>query len=216
MPWTLDAQMFLRLDEANRLLKAVRAEGTESEIPDPTRIVDQLIIECLIFSGLQSSEFCRLNVVDTFIGTGRSSLLVVGKRGRRREVFVPERVSELIQLYVEKIRPRYLPVDWASDDVRKALLLNERHRPLTRPTLYRRVLNILDRHGFGDRGSIQLLRHTYGYLAYLLTGSNLLFVQRQLGHAHPMVTAVYAQFVEEDYAAIADGLVAGIDARINR
>ncbi|MFQ5503069.1 MAG: hypothetical protein ACE5EQ_12370, partial [Phycisphaerae bacterium] len=56
----------------------------------------------------------------------------------------------------------------------------------------------------GNRASVQLLRHTYGYLAYLQTGGNLLFVQRQLGHAHPMITAIYAQFVEEDYSDLAN------------
>jgi integrase len=51
---------------------------------------------------------------------------------------------------------------------------------------------------------VQLLRHTYGYLAYRNTGGNLLFVQRQLGHAHPMVTAIYAEFVAESYADLAN------------
>ena len=201
--------MFLGLGEVRQLLDAIRADGTDSAFPDPARVIDQLIVECLIWSGLQTSEFCRLRVADTIVGTGRSSLLVVGKRERRREVFIPSHVSAMIQLYVEKIRPRYVPADWAVADIEQALVLNERRRPLTRPTLYRRVSTILERHGFGDRASVQLLRHTYGYLAYLLSGSNLLFVQRQLGHAHPMVTAVYAQFVEEDYAAIANKLVTG-------
>ena len=58
--------------------------------------------------------------------------------------------------------------------------------------------------GLGERASVQLLRHTYGYLAYKRTGGSLLFVQRQLGHAHPMVTAIYAQFVDESPTALAE------------
>jgi len=205
--------MFLGLDEIRRLLDAVRGDGLGRSFPDPAHIVDQLIIECLLFSGLQTSEFCRLCVADTIVGTGRSSLMVIGKQARRREVFVPSHVSDLIRLYVERIRVRRLPADWTATDLDKALILNERSRPLTRPTLYRRVSKILERHGFGERASVQLLRHTCGYLSYMMSGSNLLFVQRQLGHAHPMVTAVYAQFVEEDYAAIANDIVARLDAR---
>ncbi|MCA9255641.1 MAG: site-specific integrase [Phycisphaerales bacterium] len=212
-PWTLDRQMFLGLDETRRLIDAVRDDGLGRPFPDPARVVDQLIIECLLFSGLQTSEFCRLRVADTIVGTGRSSLRVIGKQERRREVFVPSHVSELIRLYVERIRVRRLPADWKMADLDKPLILNERSRPLTRPTLYRRVSKILERHGFGNRASVQLLRHTCGYLSYLLSGSNLLFVQRQLGHAHPMVTAVYAQFVEEDYASVANDIVARLDAR---
>ena len=66
------------------------------------------------------------------------------------------------------------------------------------------MVRILDAVGLGDRASVQLLRHTYGYLGYKRSGGNLLFVQRQLGHAHPMVTSVYAQFVDESYAEIAN------------
>ena len=31
-------------------------------------------------------------------------------------------------------------------------------------------------------------------------------LQRQLGHAHPLVTSIYAQFVDEPYAEMADRL----------
>ena len=55
---------------------------------------------------------------------------------------------------------------------------------------------------------MQLLRHTYGYLAYLRTGGNLLFTQRQLGHAHPIVTSIYAKFVPESYSELAEMLIA--------
>jgi hypothetical protein len=70
------------------------------------------------------------------------------------------------------------------------------------------VVRILTEAGLGDRASVQLLRHTYGYLAYLRTGGNLLFTQRQLGHAHPIVTSIYAQFVPESYSQLAEMLIA--------
>jgi integrase len=71
------------------------------------------------------------------------------------------------------------------------------------------VVKVLTEAGLGDRASVQLLRHTYGYLAYLRTGGNLLFVQRQLGHAHPRITSVYAKFVDESYPDLAERLVPG-------
>jgi integrase/recombinase XerD len=83
-------------------------------------------------------------------------------------------------------------------------VFHERRRPFERTGMYRRVVRILTAAGLGERASVQLLRHTYGYLAYLRTGGNLLFIQRQLGHAHPMVTSIYAQFVEESYAEMAE------------
>jgi hypothetical protein len=41
-------------------------------------------------------------------------------------------------------------------------------------------------------------------------------VQRQLGHAHPLVTSIYAQFVDESYADMADGLVRRPDATASK
>ena len=81
---------------------------------------------------------------------------------------------------------------------------NERGKAYERTALYRRVVRILTDAGLGDRASVQLLRHTYGYLAFKQTGGNLLFLQKQLGHAHPMVTAVYAEFVDFPLDRLAD------------
>ena len=100
--------------------------------------------------------------------------------------------------------PIWLPASQAADDPNQPFIFHERRRPFERTGLYRRVVRILESAGLASRASVQLLRHTYGYLAYLRTGGNLLFVQRQLGHAHPMITSIYAQFVDEPYAALAE------------
>ncbi len=105
------------------------------------------------------------------------------------------------------LRPNLLPDGVDPDDPQRPLVFNERRRPYERTGLYRRVVRILTEAGLGDRASVQLLRHTYGYLAYLRTGGNLLFVQRQLGHVHPRITAAYAKFVDESYADLAERIV---------
>jgi site-specific recombinase XerD len=174
---------------------------------DPARakaVVDRVIIEGLVFSGLRNSEFCRLRVADTIVATGESSLQVVGTPRQDRTVHIPRGVSELVRRYVRDVRPGLLADGTDPGDLEQPLVINERGRPYERTGLYRRVVRILTETGLGPRASVQLLRHTYGYIAYKRTGCNLLFVQRQLGHAHPMVTAIYAQFVEEDYQQLAD------------
>jgi len=210
--WTLTPDLFLTVEEAARLCAQLRADGIDGVYPDPARILDQVIVESLLWSGLQASEFCRLRLGDVRHGLKKSTFDVVGKRDRRREVFIPTRVGELIGIYVNKIRPRFVASGTNADDPAQPLFLNERGRGFERSTLYRRVTSILTRHGIPqDRASVQLLRHTYGYLAYRLSGSNLLFVQRQLGHAHPMVTAIYAQFVDEDDQETANRLLRGLN-----
>jgi len=187
------------------LLKFVRERERTASVDSRVRAtVDRLIIELLLFSGLRNSELCHLRVVDTAVGHGQSGVEVSGTPKQDRLVSIPQTLSDEIVRYVQQVRTACVHEGMSPADVSQPLILNERGRPYDRTALYRRVVRILTDAGLADRASVQLLRHTYGFLAYKRTGGNLLFVQRQLGHAHPMVTAVYAQFVEFSYAELAD------------
>lgn len=205
-PWQITREMFLSEDEVDRLLAhlAVRCRGVPEG--DIASRVDELLIHSLLFSGLRNSELCRLTLADTVVGTGRSLFLVRGTPREDRSVFVPHNLSELVRRYVREVRPRLLPEGRSPKDLGLPLILNERGKPYERTGLYRRVVRILTEAGLSPRASVQLLRHTYGYLAYKRSGGNLLFVQRQLGHAHPAVTSIYAQFVDEPYPELADAI----------
>lgn len=202
-PWTITRDMFLSLEEVQRLVAFLRAAAPDREPVRDDALIDRVVIETLLWTGLRSSEFCRLAFGDAMTGDPLPRLVVRQRASGIREVYIPRDLARLISRYAESCRPRLLPPGARPGDRRQPLFLHERQRPFERTGLYRRVVSVLDRAGLGGRASVQLLRHTYGYLAYLRTGGNLLFVQRQLGHAHAMVTAVYAQFVEEDYAALA-------------
>ncbi len=195
-PWDISEDMFLSEDEVEQLTTYLRGRG------DTTGVVDRVIVEGLLFSGLRTSEFCRLRVADTVAGHGAAAFRVVEGTREPRTVHLSRETNELVADYTRTVRHEL--VKGEIDDADSALILNTRGRPYERTSLYRRVVKILTAAGFGDRASVQLLRHTYGFLAYKRTGGNLLFVQRQLGHAHPMVTAIYAKFVEESYDDLAD------------
>jgi integrase/recombinase XerD len=209
-PWRITRDMFLSEVEVERLLDHVRRRVADAADPVQRRaaFTDRLLIELLIFSGLRNSECCRLRVEDTVVGTGSSSLRVIENPREQRTVHVPAWLSDLIKRYCRDVRPHLVADGIPPDDASQPLFINERGRGYERTALYRRVLRILTAAGLGDRASVQLLRHTYGYLAYKRTGGSLLFVQRQLGHAHPMVTAIYAQFVDESPAALAERVAA--------
>jgi site-specific recombinase XerD len=200
-PWELTREMFLTPAEVDRLLRHVRGVATSGST-EPAAALDRVVIELLLFSGVRCSECCRLAVAD-LRGAGPHATLRVRDGDGGRTVWLPRDVAALLQRYLRRVRPRLLRRAAADPGT---LLLNERGRPFDRTTLYRRVVRILTAAGFAARASVQLLRHTYGYLAYLRTGGNLLFVQRQLGHAHPMVTSIYAAFVPDSYAALADAV----------
>ena len=205
MPWEVTREMFLDEADVRRLLKSVRerVRAVSGRRRAAARL-DQLIIEGLLFSGLRNSEFCRLALADTPTGHGQSAFVVRGLGGDDRTVFIPKGLDKLVRGYVRDVRPLFLPEGVRHDDLRQPLIFSERRQPFERTGLYRRVVKVLTAANLQDRASVQLLRHTYGYLAYLKTGGNLLFAQRQLGHSHPMVTVVYARFVNESYADMAD------------
>lgn len=200
-PWDITPEMYLSQEEASRLLRFVRAAARGGE---PQPVLDRLIVETLLFSGLRTSEFCRLRVLDTGVALKRPVLRVRGVRGGERIVWIPAAIDRLVREYVRDTRPRLLASQADPQDGSLPLAISEHRGAFERTGLYRRVVRILAGAGFGDRASVQLLRHTYGYLAYLRTGGNLLFVQRQLGHAHPMITSVYAELVPESYENLAN------------
>ncbi|NLX23873.1 MAG: site-specific integrase [Phycisphaerae bacterium] len=205
LPWTITAEMFLSETEVERLLARVRGTHRSSPRTDhPTAVLDRVIIELLLFSGLRTSECCGLKLADTPAGHDASTIVVHGRLGASRTVYIPRWLSDLTREFASQIRPQFLPVDVRPDDLELPWLISERGRPFNRTGLYRRVKRILTDAGLGERASVQLLRHTYGFLAYKRTGGNLLFVQRQLGHAHPMITSVYAQLVDESYEDLAE------------
>jgi len=204
-PWEITREMFLAEEELDDLLGFVRGVAArETGRRLASAQLDEFIIESLVFSGLRTSEFCRLAVGDTIIGQREPVFRVRGPGEEARTIHIPQRVSDLVVRFVESARPTFLPDDADPYDPDRPLLYSERRQPYERTGLYRRVKRILTEAGLGARASVQLLRHTYVYLAYRYTGGNLLFVQRQLGHAHPMVTAVYERLVEEHYDEMAD------------
>ncbi len=219
-PWKISREMFLSESETESLLAFLGRRETDAA-DFQAALTDRVIIETLLWSGLRNSEFCQLKLRDTVIGQKQSVLLVEETPRQNRIVHVPHALSQLIQRYSRDARPGALPAGVSPRDLIQPLVFNERGKPYERTALYRRVVRILTDAGLGERASVQLLRHTYGYLAYKRTGGNLLFVQRQLGHAHPMVTAVYAEFVDHPYGQLANHIaeavpVSSVEKRVPR
>jgi integrase/recombinase XerD len=206
MPWEITSEMFLSMGEIDALLAHVRSAAVGGASGEVSAVagLDRVIIETLLFSGIRNSELCRLVLGDLVMKASRCLLRVQGVGAESRDVFIPSRLAGLLREYISSIRREMLPAGVKASDPASPLFFNERGKAYERTGLYRRVIRILTEAGLGDRASVQLLRHTYGFVAYKQTGGNLLFVQRQLGHAHPMITSVYARLVEERYEDLAE------------
>ncbi|MBX3441265.1 MAG: site-specific integrase [Planctomyces sp.] len=212
-PWTLTRDMFLSEGEAGRLLGHL-ARRVRDAAPNARLVasVDRLIVESLLLSGLRNSEFCALRLADTILGRQQSVFAVAGTPREDRTVLVPAALSRRLVEYVRDVRPGLLPPAIDPRDLTQPLIFNERRQPYERTGLYRRVVRILTDAGFRDRASVQFLRHSYGFLAYQRSGGNLMFVQRQLGHAHPGVTAIYDQFLDRSEPDLVERIAAGLSA----
>lgn len=199
-PWKITAELFLNereTAELRRFLAKWERNGVEAA-------TDRVIVETLLMTGLRNSELCGLRLRDVELRRDAPSVRVAGTPRQDRSVHIPHVLRNLLQRFLDEIRPARAHGTSKLTDPKSPLIMNERGGSYDRTSIYRRVVRVLEQAGFGERASVQLLRHTYGYLAYRNTGGNLLFVQRQLGHAHPMVTAIYAEFVEESYSDLAD------------
>src|SRR5262245_29142675 len=155
MPWEITREMFLSFEEVERLLahvraRAHRAAGTEAM----AAILDRVIVESLLFSGVRASELCKLALGDTHVGTAEPHFLVRGQRKDDRAVYLPESLSELVSTYVRHVRPQLLAADVDSRDPKRALLYGEHRQPYERTGLYRRVVRVLTEAGLGERASV--------------------------------------------------------------
>jgi integrase/recombinase XerD len=204
LPWEITTDMLLSDEETHTLLRHVRRRAQSASPKPASARLDQLIIEVLLFSGIRNSEFCKLTLGDFKMEEDSCTLRVRGTGKENRTVHLPKAVGTLLSRYITESRPQSAPTTTKIDAPGSPLVFNERRKPFERTGLYRRVTRILAEAGLAERASVQLLRHTYGYLAYKHTGGNLLFVQRQLGHAHPMITSVYARLVDESYEHMAN------------
>ena len=203
--WYLTRDSFLSESEVEGLLGSLGASPVgEDNAGAASAWLDRVIIESLLLSGLRNTEFCELTLGDVNLDDRGPTFMVRRSDDRGRTVYLPQYLAGLLGDYLSDCRPGCLPEGVDATNPRQPLVLSERRRPFDRTSLYRRVVRILKRAGLEAKASVQVLRHTYAYLAYKRTGGNLLFVQRQLGHAHPRITSVYAQFVEESYADLAD------------
>lgn len=146
-------------------------------------IVDELIVQLLLNTGLFPSELCNLNIDDLITEQGRKYIRIRDVSGTvLREVDVTGDIVEHVQRFVRLYRRKTKPGD--------PLLVSERGTRFSYMSLYNKVKRIGRQARIGNLHP-RVLRNTYLVRLY---GSeqDLQFVQQQAGHASPRTTAMYA------------------------
>ncbi|MGA2137530.1 MAG: tyrosine-type recombinase/integrase [Verrucomicrobiia bacterium] len=192
--WVLTPDRFLTKNEMVALLgnaEECRARGVERHQRQPVK--DWILVRVAILAGLRASELADLRVVDCFVGYGRSEIVVRhGKNGKSRVVKISPDLKRDIRWYLK----------WKSDQgelhPEAHLIKGHRKERVSRVALWKRWKKMCPQHRLHDA------RHSNATMLYEAT-TDLRFVQRQLGHSSPSITAVYADVTD---SKARDGLAA--------
>lgn len=150
---------------------------------------NRALFELMYACGLRVSEACQLRVEDIDFQEG--FLKIIGKGDKQRIVpFYPE-VGDLVQRYLNVVRPQ-----WVSDLKNSFVFVNQRGKAITP----RGVQYILDKEvlrcGLHIHVHPHMFRHSFA--THLLdNGADLRVVQELLGHSSLSTTQIYVHVTQE-------------------
>ena len=194
----LTPDKYLSKNQLKKLRRHVRDMADAARARGSYRnIVNELVIELLVNTGLRASELCKLNIADLPVSHGKDSVWVRNGKGNVvRTVDINESLKKRIARYVKLHRKNSKP--------NSPLLLSEWDGRMSYQGLYTRIKRIGERAGIGKLHP-HMLRHTYLTRLYNVE-KDLRFVQDQAGHASPTTTAIYAKTDSESRKRQVEGL----------
>ena len=155
----------------------------------PEGIRDRAMLTLMYACGLRASEVVTLRRENVDANAG--FLYVLGKGGKERVVPVADAALEVLTVYMNGARPRFL-----GKRISNALFLSRRGTPITRQTLWNRIRRWALAAGIEERISPHTLRHSFA--SHLLAGgADLRAVQAMLGHADIATTQIYTHVTPE-------------------
>jgi integrase/recombinase XerC len=171
---------FLTQAEKRKLLKELKGRNT------PADRRDRVIFELLLGTGIRLGELVGLDLDD--VDLDAKHLRVRAKGNICQVKFLKTDLRSLLRAWLNE-RRRMAP------DGERALFLSNRGTRITPRQVARRLDGWLARAGIGKRLSPHGLRHTFATHLYDAT-SDLLVVQRALGHRDIATTEIYTHLVD--------------------
>ncbi len=176
---------YLSETQLKKLRQYVKDRGDLARMRGGSRgVIDELIIELLVNTGLRASELCYLNIGDLPMKHGKDCVWVRdGKGNVSRTVDIAEKLKKRLERFVKLYRK--------GARANSALLVSERGDRIIYRSIYAKIKRIGQQAGIGKLHP-HMLRHTYLTRLYNVE-RDLRFVQDQAGHASPTTTAIYAK-----------------------
>ena len=193
-----DPAAHLELPRMKKPLPAVLSEvevGRLMEIPDLHTlggIRDRTLLEVLYGTALRNSETCSLTLDQVDLGT-HLIRLQKGKGDKGRVVPLGEEAQAWLEIYLEKVRPK-----WLRNPALTAIFLDRwGHNALSRCGLSQIVRAVGQRAGLGKAVSPHMLRHSCA-THMLRGGASLRHLQELLGHSTLSSTEHYTRVEVSD------------------
>jgi len=168
--------VYLTNREVDAFLEAVDEGGFEG-------LRDRVLFELLYSTGCRVSELCALN----FPAAGSERILIRGKGGKQRYVFIGEKAREALAAYLP-VRQEKLTSLGRKDY--KALILDYRGDRLTTRGVYFIIQKYSRKTGLNRKIGPHAFRHAFA-TELLNEGADIRVVQEMLGHASLSTTQVY-------------------------
>ena len=181
----LSPNKYLSDAQLNKLRKYVKSKADLARMRGGSRsVVDELIVELLVNTGLRASELCNINIGDLPAKHGKDCIWIRDGKGKvSRTVDISDKLKKRLERFVRLYRK--------GARAKSALLVSEQGGRIIYRSIYAKIRRIGQQAGIGKLHP-HMLRHTYLTRLYNIE-KDLRFVQDQAGHASPTTTAIYAK-----------------------
>ena len=147
---------------------------------------DRAILEMLYSSGVRVFELVNSKITD--LSEDKTTLKVLGKRGKSRYVFIGEEARNILEEYLEHRKLEFLESEY--------IFLNQKGEKLTTRGV-RYILNERKKQmGFDKKITPHKFRHTFA-TDLLNAGADIRAVQEMLGHSSLSSTQIYLTVSQE-------------------
>lgn len=161
-----------------------------------TRMLEHVVLEVALGSGLRVSEIVGLDCSHLSLGARSGSIFVKnGKGGKQRTVIVSGRLCQLLGSFMRWKRTAGEPADKESP----LFASKQTGGRISARALQKMFGRLLDAAGIGHH-RFHDLRHTYGTFLLRASDNDLVFVRNQMGHSDLSTTAVYLHALNAEKA----------------
>lgn len=192
----LPPDKYLNQEQVKRLRDYIDTQAKLAETRGSKRaIVNKMIIDLGLNSGLRPSEICNLKMSD--LPGFHHKLIINVRRGKgciHRNVEISSALGHRIDRFIKKYRKRSRP--------RSYLFINEKGRRLSYGSLYCRIRTTANNAGVCM--SPHMMRHSYASHFYAMY-KDLETLRLLLGHKSIVTTSIYTHVFDENRRAMMEG-----------